>query len=245
MSSQDDIVFIPDLTGLRAPTDAVERMREERRMATAGKRGGWINRIKRLREARDIRRMRKRSRSRQVMRAGASRRIGGFALRKGASFAARRAAGTPIGFMVAAAVTAAIVKIRIETGTPLEGLGEELNEIFLGQYDDDARAATKTRARFQTDDALAFIAGGKGGPTKQQLRLYSELKGIAKKEEVGASALRRAFPENNVFDILVEKFAKEFGNEAKQSLFGLMKKVVRRIAHVLANPTEGRKKKSR
>ncbi len=243
MSSRDDMVFIPDLSGMTAPTDAVDRMREERKMAAAGKRGGWANRLRRLKQARRARKVHRRRTTKGVAQRGMARRAGGLAAR-GAGVAARRAAGTPIGLMVAAVVTAAIVRTRIMTGTPLEGLGQQLNDAFLGQYDDEARAATRTRARFQTDPALSFIAG-KEGVTKQQVRLFEDLKMMAQREEVGASALRNAFPQNSTYDILVVKMAKLFGEESKNSLRSVLLKAFRRFVHVLNNPTSGRKRKSR
>ena len=95
--------------------------------------------------------------------------------------------------------------LRLGTGTPLEGLGERLNSAVLGDMDDEARAKMTVRRRFQSDEALAYIAGeaGRNKPNPQLVRLADDLTKYEQRLEIGASAFRRELPVNNLFDMLI------------------------------------------
>ena len=204
MTLTDAMIFAPDL-GPRQQASAPVRAREERRLAAAKKRGGSLQRLRRLRQARRLRRRGRAARSGRralgVARQGAGALARGAATRAGVG----AAVANPVGLLITALVVAGTVALRLGTGTPLEGLGESLNSAILGDVDDEARAKMTVRRRFQSDDALSYIAGeaGRNKPNPQLARLSDDLIKIEKRFEIGASLLRKEFPANNIVDMLI------------------------------------------
>lgn len=204
MTLTDAMVFAPDL-GPQRRAAAPVRAREERRLAAAKKRGGVLQRLRRLRQLRRLRRQQRLAKSGRRAVGLARRGAGALARGAAARAGARAAAANPIGLVVTALIVAGTVALRLGTGTPLEGLGERLNSAVLGDMDDEARAKMTVRRRFQSDEALAYIAGeaGRNKPNPQLVRLADDLTKYEQRLEIGASAFRRELPVNNLFDMLI------------------------------------------
>jgi hypothetical protein len=131
--------------------------------------------------------------------------VAGLARGAATRVGARLAVANPVGLLVTALVVAGTVALRLGTGTPLEGLGESLNSALLGDVDDKARANMTVRRRFQSDEALSYIAGeeGRNKPNPQLARLADDLTKMETRREIGASLLRKEFPANNILDMLI------------------------------------------
>ena len=201
MTRADDMVFAPSL-GPKQTASARARARTDRRQAAAEKRGGTLHRLRQLRAARRAKRAVQTARANKRAAKLASK--GARALGRGAaSRLAGRAAGTPVGLIIMGLVLAGVVTTRLITGKPLEGLGQEMNDMILGDYDDEARAKMEVRRRFQADDELSGIAGHDNAVNPQLMALHKDLLREEKQYQVGVSALKGAMPINNEFDMLI------------------------------------------
>lgn len=193
MSSRDDMVITPTLSRHQRAS-APTRAREERRLASAKRRGGAL---RRLRQARAIRKARKNALTKR-----ARVRASGFARGASARLGAR-VLGNPVGLVVGALIVVGVVTLRLVSGRPLEGLGETLNRKFLGVMDDEARAKMATRSQLQGNANLMRIAGIEGGINSQIREVSDDLFELNRREELGASLLREEFPANNIVDMLI------------------------------------------
>lgn len=200
MTLRDDMVFAPGIGEQHAPT-ARNRARIQRRASGARAKGI----MRRLRLARRARRLKPLTRAKAsgrkvtaMARRGASAMARGTASRLGA-----RAMATPVGAAIGAVLVAAVTTLRIASGKPLEGTGEMVNRMVLGDMDEEARARMTTRHRFQDDADLTRIRAQTGADNSQLQRLSEDLYNINKRDEDGASLLREEFPTNNVIDMLI------------------------------------------
>lgn len=193
MIDRDSMILVPHVSPtLRA--SARNREKVSRALDRERKRKGGLAR--KIQAARNINRGRKA--------AAALRGLAGrSATARAASGAARAAVGNPVGVAIAATIVVGIAFLRLSTDQPFEGMGEELNQMFLGDLDDEARAKMRVRRQFQENDELTRIAGQEGRANSQMLRVAKDLTDFYKVQEVGASQLRREFPVNNNFDILI------------------------------------------
>jgi len=207
MTQRDDMVFAPDIGPQRAASARV-RAREDRALARARKRGGVLSK---LRSAHQISRLRPMSRAaRSASRVGAFARSGAAGAARGASRLGARALATPIGAIAGAVLVAGVVALRLATGEPLEGTGAMVNRMILGDMDDTARAKTATRQQLQGDSELTRIVGVEGKANSQIVAIADDLFKLNKRDELGASLLREAFPANSTLDILIARAAQAF-----------------------------------
>lgn len=193
MSSRDDLVLRPSIGGDLAATAS-------RRAGDAGKmdRAGGL--IARVRERSMLRRSLATSVRAAAARGAVS--VARFGVRGAASAAARGVASAP-GLILAALVVGGITAIRLGTGQPLEGLGSEINRIVLGDADDEARARMATREQLTGDSQIARIVGQEGQVNQQIRRVFDDLYGLNRRNEIGASLLREAFPVNSALDLMI------------------------------------------
>jgi hypothetical protein len=209
------MVFQVDL-GPRQKPSARTRAREDRELARQQRRGGMLDR---LRRAHRINRRRKAmQRIRAERRRGAVSRMGrrgmGTAIRSAGAGIARRVGGAlvknPIGAIVALLVVGGVVALRLGTGKSFEQMGSELNHMFLGDMDDDARARMTVRHRFQGDQMLTRIRSQSGATNAQMNRIADDLFNYERQLERGKSLIEREFGVNGTWDMLILRFAEGF-----------------------------------
>lgn len=213
MTQRDDMVFAPD-PGVKREANARVRAVEERRLFSAKKKGGLVRRVRQLRR---LRKLATRRAGRPGKASATARRLAqagrGAAVRGGARGAAR-ALATPIGAVVAGIAVIGLVALRLASGQPIEGMGEQVNKILLGDADDEARARTATKQQLKSSTNITSILGreyataikaGKAsaGVNTQVKKIADEFTRMNTRDELGASIIREAFPVNNTLDMLI------------------------------------------
>jgi hypothetical protein len=133
---------------------------------------------------------------------------------QGMAAGGRAAVTNPIGIAIVVGVVAAMVGLRLASGKPFEGWGEELNEMFLGDLDDEARAKMATRQQLQgnPDVARAIHLWGQDPSKKtvlppavsERIKLYNRLN---KYQQDGETLFRRILPANTTLDMLILRLA--------------------------------------
>ena len=208
MTLRDDMVFAPDIGPQRLP-NARTRAREERRLAGARKRGGLFRRLRAARALRKSKPGARRARSGSRLGSIARRGVGGLA-RAGVQRAGLAAFASPVGLAVGALLIAGVTTLRLASGQPLEGTGEMLNRMILGDMDDEARAKLTTRQTFKGDSDIARVVGSDGRVNSQVASIGNDVFELNKRREVGASLLREEFPVNSILDMLILRGKKAF-----------------------------------
>ena len=173
-------------------------------MSGAGKRGGVLSKV---RTALNVRRG-----YRAATAARASSRIIGAGARgagRGVARLGARAAGTPVGLIVGALAIAGVVALRLASGQPLEKTGEIINQMFLGDLDNEARAKMRTRDQLESNPDLLRIAG-QDGFNSQLKDVADNLYNINKRDVDGEELFRREFPSNNILDMLILRARDKF-----------------------------------
>lgn len=197
MSSRDDMVMVLRLGKETKPTAPV-RARMERRLgqATRGKRGA----LGRLAKVAGAKRLAKSATSRVPIGRAAARGLGGAA--RGA---AGRAVAVSAGTIVASGVVAAAVALKLITGQSFENMGQAVNNMLLGDLDEQARAEQDVRRRFQGDPDLSYLAGRQDGVSAQTQALARDLIKVRKRELDGQTALMTAIdiPGATIWDQLI------------------------------------------
>lgn len=224
MSGRDDMVIRPRL---KAPVASAQvRSREERRIDRLKRKGGLLHRLLR---ARAVRGRSRRRRMRSVKRTGSLARSGAGLAR---NTAARGAVMNPIGATIAVAAVAAAAAVRLATGRSFENMGQAINNILLGNMDEEARANLQTRKRLGGDSDIARIIGQEGRVNSQILSLHKDLAAMAKRDMVGASLIRseKDMQVNNTLDMLLlraeAKWHEEWrGSEGPNALKEILQKI--------------------
>lgn len=196
MSRRDAMVISPNLGRQLEPTAAVTA-RQERRMA-GQKRSGILRKLRLAKQAKKVRRRKRHKKALKRTTRLATRGAGGLMRRAGA-----RALGTPIGAAVGALLVAGVALLRLASGQPLEGTGEMVNRMVLGDMDDEARARTTTRNQLQGDSEITRIVAKTGSDNAQVQSIGKDLFDMHKRSEIGASLMREEFPANNIIDMLI------------------------------------------
>ena len=234
MAGRDDMVIRPRLDEQRAA--APTRAREERRIAGARNRRGIFARIAKARAARSLRRRRRaRSGGRRVRaaRSGAPGLLRGTASTVGRG-AGRAAVANPVGAIVAALVVAGVVATRLVSGQSFENIGQQVNNILLGDLDEGARASAETRNRLGGDSDIARIIGQEGRVNSQIAALHKSLARMAKRDALGASLIRseKGMQVDSTLDILIVRARDKFleawsGNGGNDSIEKVRRKLDR------------------
>ena len=167
-------------------------------MAGAKRRKGLFHQMARAHAARKVVRLRRAKAGGRTLQAAR----GGSLLGRAAG-AARSA--TPVGALIAAGVVAAAVATRLATGRSFENLGEQVNQILLGDMDDEARASAAASRHITGDRDLARIIGIEGRVNSQIARLHKDMKALHLRDEVGATAIRQneGMSHNGMLDMLI------------------------------------------
>lgn len=205
MSNRDDMVIRVRLEDQRAA--APVRAREERRLATLKNRRGKLRRLAQARAAQKL------AKRRTAARIGARRvavaRGGTSMVGRAAGMAARggmvAARATPVGLIITAVVVAVAVTARLASGRSFENMGQQLNNMFLGDMDEEARAAMQTRQRLGSDPDIARIIGQEGRVNSQVAAVFTDLEKLRKRELDGATLIRSAegMQVNGLLDMLI------------------------------------------
>ncbi len=132
-----------------------------------------------------------------------SRRIVAAASRGEMGAGTARAVASPWGLIAAGVIVAGVVALRLASDQPLEGTGEYLNKMILGDMDEESRAKTAVRKHFTDDSELTRIAAKAGGVTAQMSQLQRDLFKLARNREVGATMFRSQYPVDNLIDMLI------------------------------------------
>lgn len=216
--SNEDMVITPTL-GPMDPTAAAERARVSRRVAKQKEHRGLFERLARARIARKLARlstMRGVGRFAQARAVAGAGRIAGMAGIGTQMGGMRAVASNPITLGIALAAVAAIVATRLATDTPFEGMGSELNEVLLGDMDDDARAAMNVREHLSSDPSLMSMLAQQAGVKAQLFQIANDLKEIEKHRQHGKSIMETKFPINGAFDVLILRVAEIFGRSVEK-----------------------------
>lgn len=114
--------------------------------------------------------------------AGLARGIGGFGLARLGAIGAAVGGAFAIGRPLLGSTFSGIGDV---TGEALGGIGAQINEFFLGDLDDKARASK--RAREETIAAFGIIAGQQGQIPKGAEAFFNQIKALRTQEERGRS----------------------------------------------------------
>lgn len=215
MTLRDDMIFRPTLGPQQKPT-ARARAREDRRLDRANRKGGVLRRLRLLRQMRR-RQMRLRSaasgqRATQIARLGraglarGASGLAGKAVQKGGQMLARH----PVGAIALALIAGGIVALRLGSGKTFEQMGDEMNNMILGDMDEAARAKMSVRHRFQADPLMARIRSQSGKQNMQMNRIAQDLFRVEKQYEDGKALIEREFGVNNTFDMLILRAQQAF-----------------------------------
>lgn len=113
------------------------------------------------------------------------------------------AAINPVSVLLTTLAVVGVAAGRIVSGKPFEGMGEELNAMLLGDMDEEARAKMAVRDEMSGDQHLARIRAQSAQANSQLKTLYDDLYKLRKREEDGATLMRREFPVNGMLDMLI------------------------------------------
>lgn len=203
MTDRDDIVIRPNLGPLRphehTPRD---RAKQARRLDQAIRRKDGV--IARLMRAR-----RNLGTARVVGSLG-RRAVAGFSESAGGRFAGR-AVFSPVGAVVAAIAVGIVVAARLTSGRTFENMGQEVNNLLLGDLDENARASMEARTELEgRDDIMQMLANG--DRVHGQLRTVFDTIRRTKKRELDGRTLFLSDPEfqvNGKVDQLIERGAQQ------------------------------------
>jgi len=116
----------------------------------------------------------------------------------------------PVGLIVTALIVGGAVALRLGSGKTYEQMGDELNNMLLGDMDEQARAKMTVRHRMQGDELLTRIRAQSGAGNAQINRIAEDLFRVEKQYEDGKAMIERAFPVNNTIDMLVLRASDAF-----------------------------------
>jgi hypothetical protein len=192
--SRDDMVLRPRLrAGMDGPRAEAQERRAVERHATSQR--GILQRLMRARATKAA--------AGYAMRAGtsvASSTVGSWAARGSTSMAA-----IAVGSIVASLVAVG----RLVKGSSFEKMGHEMNQLILGDMDDEARASIAARSTFTNNTQLAMMIHQKPDVAASLESVYHDLKRKAMAGEVGRSEIDRNIEVQSVADILILRFAKK------------------------------------
>ncbi|HXI82126.1 MAG TPA: hypothetical protein VNM34_15065 [Verrucomicrobiae bacterium] len=177
---------------------------EDRAVERAGRKGGMLRAFARRFTVR-------RMVSRGLRSAAAFRTLsaGTEVLGGGMEFAGGALARTPVGMLAVIGLAAGVAGFRLASGQPLEGAGEMLNRVILGDEDDKARAARRTREWLEGTPGAGIV--GRAGAVPEDVRQVARVTNqLLVERERGASLIRENFPVNSKLDMLILAFGAGF-----------------------------------
>lgn len=198
--SSDDMVIRPSIGQQSLPVAPV-RARMEREMAKAASPRSRISRIAQVAAQQKMLRRAAIARSSRIA-VAAARGVGGVA-ESAVARAGSRLAANPIGMILAGVAIAGVAALRLIGGKPLEGTGEQINRMVLGDMDDEARARMTVGQQITSNDMLLQIMGRQGKVNSQIKSIRDDMVALETQQEVGASRLREGFPVNGIVDMIL------------------------------------------
>src|SRR6056300_1650780 len=214
------MIFRPTLGPQQQPT-ARARARDDRRLDRANRKGGVLRRLRLLRQMRR-RQIRLRSaasgqRATQIARLGraglarGASGLAGKAVQKGGQMLARH----PAGVIALALIAGGIVALRLGSGKTFEQMGDDMNNMILGDMDEAARAKMSVRHRFQADPLMTRIRSQSGKQNMQMNRIAEDLFRVEKQYEDGKALIEREIGVNGTWDMLILRAYEAFGKAWK------------------------------
>ena len=134
---------------------------------------------------------------------------------RAAAMAGRAAVANPVGLVITGLIAAGIVALRLGSGKTFEQMGDEMNNMLLGDLDEAARAKMTVRNRFQGDAILTRIRSQSGKQNVQMNRIAEDLFRVEKQYEDGKALIQRELPVNGTFDMLILRAQEAFGTAWK------------------------------
>jgi len=238
MSGRDDMVLRPTIREVHG-TDAAARSRVGRRVPEQAEGRGLFARLARQRAARRLAEMR---RSRGAASHAATRRMGG---RGGRSMTGRLigGAGKMGRFMFNPATAAGMVGLAAgmyatsrATGVTMSEIGQFLNNIMLGDIDDEGRARTIAAQKVISDPNVAQFIGRRSVVDKEiqdALRLMTDAE---RPQQIGASRISTEFPAVDDFELYLRAIERGFskGWDAKEG-----QEAARHVLEAISNTQSG------
>ena len=212
MSGRDDMILRPTIREVHG-TDAAARSRVGRRVPEQAEGRGLFARLARQRAARRLAEMR---RSRGAVSRAAGRRMGGAA---GRSMTGRviGGAGKMGRFMFNPATAAGMVGLAAgmyaasrTTGVTMSEIGQFINNMVLGDVDDEGRARTMAAEKVMADPNVAAFIGRRGAvdqEIKDAIRIMAEAE---RPQQIGASAIATEFPAVDDFELYLRALERGF-----------------------------------
>jgi hypothetical protein len=108
--------------------------------------------------------------------------------------------------MIAAAVAVgAVVATRLATGRSFENMGQQVNNLLLGDVDDEGRAAVQSRQYLEGRHDLLYAIGKAGKADASVKRLFDTLQRSNMQEERGRSIIMsdKRFQVNTKADLTI------------------------------------------
>lgn len=173
----------------RAKTDSLL----DRSIKTKGKKLRQIQELRKAKKIRDFLGLRKR--------ASVAARLAVESGGRMVTSAAGRLAGEAVGLPIALLLIAGAVTLRLTSGKSFEQMGDFLNRMFLGDADDAARAAARTRDELAGNDYVANFVRVQGPEALRPTfdRIYAR----NLTTEKGASIIREEFGVNGITDQII------------------------------------------
>jgi hypothetical protein len=131
------------------------------------------------------------------------------------AMAGRAAVANPVGLVITGLIAAGIVALRLGSGKTFEQMGDEMNNMLLGDLDEAARAKMTVRNRFQGDAILTRIRSQSGKQNVQMNRIAEDLFRVEKQYEDGKALIQRELPVNGTFDMLILRAQEAFSKAWK------------------------------
>ena len=217
MTLRDEMIFRPNL-GARQQPSARTRAREASQHDRARRKRGPLRYMRNAQLLRKRKRrlaeLKRQQRIRGATRAGRSGLVRG-AVRSVARSAVRMAGRAvmlnPIGMIVTALLAGGMVLLRLGSGKTFEQMGDEMNNMLIGDLDEQARARMTVRHRFQSDEMLARIRGQSGKHNAQINRIAQDLFRVEKQYEDGKALIEREFGVNGTWDMIILRAIQSFG----------------------------------
>lgn len=114
-----------------------------------------------------------------------------------------------VGLIATAVVTASLVASRLITGRSTENMGQQVNNLLLGDLDEQARAKMESRQMLSGNSHIARAAAFSGGPTDQMKHVFDAMVKERETELRGIAAINteKHFQSDSMIDQLAVRFA--------------------------------------
>lgn len=239
MTSVDDMVLTPTVGDVAQPA-ARQRAKALRRMYGAARKKATLSRIMQFQALRRI--VRRQRYGKALDNAGKLARKGAGAVTGGRVGRATTALN-PVTIAVAGLVVASVAALRLGTGQSFGNMGAQVNNMLLGDLDDEARAAMDVRNQLSGDADIARIVGKEGKVNAQIRSVAGDLRRLATERQKGLSVFREdtTFQVNNILDQLIlrarDKFKQSFGSSGGGAALDKLQRKYSEVTQIAAGGT--------